>query len=151
MEDKTEKPVKAPKSISYGKLGGFVLVFVVGVVVTLIFQNAIKIESITFSTVSLVSFLFSVVLAGASIFLAITAIALGKASEQAMIHRSDESIRLQNQIFTKTTDALARIESSTGVTERRVEDIISGRIGNISQRQSAPLTTNWLQDEVERR
>lgn len=51
-----------------------------------------------------------------------------------MIQRSDESIRLQNEVFMKTTDALQRIESSTGVTEKRIEDIVSGRAGAISER-----------------
>jgi len=48
------------------------------------------------------------------------------------MHRSDESIRLQNEVFVRTTDALQRIESSTGVTEKRIEDIISGRVGDLS-------------------
>jgi hypothetical protein len=64
--------------------------------------------------------------------LAIAAISLGKSSERVMIDRSDASIRLQNEVFTKTTEALARIESSTGVTEKRIEDIISGRAGELS-------------------
>lgn len=127
------RPVKAPKSISYGQLGGIVLALIAGVVITLICQNVTKSENISFSTVSLVTFLFSIALVGASIVLAITAIALGKASERAMIERSDESIRLQNEVFLKTTDALQRIESSTGVTEKRIEDMISGRAGIISQ------------------
>lgn len=50
-----------------------------------------------------------------------------------MIQRSDESIQLQNEVFQKTTDALQRIESSTGVTEKRIEDIISGRAGDLSK------------------
>ncbi len=66
--------------------------------------------------------------------LAVVAITLSKASEQAMINRSDESIKLQNDVFIKTTEALTRIQSSTGVTEKRIEDIISGRVGDISER-----------------
>lgn len=129
-----KKLSKVSKGISYSLLGCLALAFIVGVVATLIFQNVTKSETVTFSTISLVSFLFSVALVGASIVLAVTAIGISKASEQAMIDRSDESIRLQNEIFMKTTDALQRIESSTGVTEKRVEDIISGRAGDISQR-----------------
>ena len=87
----------------------------------------------TFTTTELIGFVLSVILSGASIVLAITAIALGKYSELAIMHRSDESIRLQNEVFVKTTDAPQRIESSTGVTEKRIEDIISGRVGDISQ------------------
>lgn len=43
-----------------------------------------------------------------------------------------KGIRLQNEVFVRTTDALQRIESSTGVTEKRIEDIISGRVGDLS-------------------
>jgi hypothetical protein len=125
---------KRPKNISYGQLGALLFAFIIGIVVALLFVNLTKSEKITFSTTGLVSFLFSIALAGASIVLAITAISLSKASERAMIDRSDESIRLQNEVFIKTTDALQRIESSTGVTEKRIEDIISGRAGDISQK-----------------
>lgn len=141
-EDRTPENTKAPrrnhmkpvKGLRYTTLVGLVVAFIVGVVATLIAENVVGSEAIAFSTVGLVSFLFSVALAGASIVLAIAAITLGRTSEQAMIDRSDESIRLQNDIFIKTTDALQRIESSTGVTEKRIEDIISGRVGDISQR-----------------
>lgn len=128
------KSKKEFKGISYGQIGLLALAFIFGIIVVLICQNITKSENITFSTTSLVSFLFSIALAGASIVLAITAISISKTSERAMIDRSDESIRLQNEVFMKTTDALQRIESSTGVTEKRIEDIISGRAGDISQR-----------------
>jgi hypothetical protein len=97
-------------------------------------------EQLSFTTTGLISFMFGVALSAASTVLAIVAIALGKASERAMIERSDESIRLQNDVFTRTTEALRRIESSTGVTEKRIEDIIAGRVGAISSRLAEEIT-----------
>jgi len=153
------KTKKISQSISYKLLGELAFTFVLGVGVTLIIQNVLKSESVQFSTISLLGFIFSIALVGASIVLAITAISLGKASEQAMIARSDESIRLQNEIFLKTTEALIRIESSTGVTEKRLEDIISGRAGIISEKavQAAidedlirPKTREALKGEIKR-
>lgn len=99
------------------------------------------------------------ILSGSSIVLAITAIALGKSSEQAVIKRSDESIRLQNDVFIKTTEALQRIEASTGVTEKRIEDIITGRVGAIShslaeltssKRKGLGLKADELEKEIHR-
>lgn len=115
-------------------LGVLIIAFLLGYAIHGMMQNVLGATSLTFSTPELINFVLSVVLSGASTFLAIAAIALGKFSEQAMIQRSDESIRLQNEVFHKTTDALQRIESSTGVTEKRIEDIISGRVGDISQK-----------------
>ncbi|MBD9427675.1 hypothetical protein IB232_20250 [Pseudomonas sp. PDM15] len=118
--------------ISYGQLGLIVAVFAVGVIVALLLVGGNAKPPTTFTTTELIGFALSVVLSGASIVLAIAAIGLGRFSEQAIIQRSDESIRLQNEVFAKTTEALQRIESSTGVTEKRIEDIISGRVGDLS-------------------
>ena len=120
--------------VSYRQLGLLFLVLLLGVVGGLLFGNLESARTETFSTATLIGFVLSVLVSGASIVLAIAAISLGRTSEQAMIRRSDESIRLQNDVFLKTTDALERIESSTGVTEKRIEDIISGRVGDISHR-----------------
>ena len=100
----------------------------------LLAQNSGDKETLTFSTVGLLGFLFSAGIGGAAIVLAISAIGLGRASEQAMIRRSDASIKLQNDVFVQTTEALRRIESSTGVTEKRIEDIFAGRAGVISEK-----------------
>ncbi len=105
-----------------------------GAVVAELVRNVSGAEKLTFSTTELVGFLLSVVLSAASIVLAIAAIWLGKVSELSVIKRSDESIRLQNEVFIRTTEALQRIEASTGVTEKRIEDIISGRVGDISHK-----------------
>ena len=128
-------------TISYSQLGLLLLTFTLGVIAALMISNVQEGSSTTFTTTELIGFVLSVILSGASIVLAVTAIALGKSSEQAVIKRSDESIRLQNEVFIKTTEALQRIEASTGVTEKRIEDIISGRVGDISH-QIAELATS---------
>jgi hypothetical protein len=121
-------------TISLRLLGGFIISFLLGFGAYGLGRNAVAGAPLTFSTPELINFVLAVVLSGASIFLAIAAIGLGKFSEHAIMQRSDESIRLQNEVFQKTTDALQRIESSTGVTEKRIEDIISGRVGDLSQK-----------------
>lgn len=137
MKEKTpiEEIVKPiTRTVSFQMLGALAVAFLLGCAAYALIQNLSTQTPLTFSTPSIIAFVLSVLLAGASIVLAIAAIMLGKFSEQAMIKRSDESIRLQNEVFQKTTDALQRIESSTGVTEKRIEDIISGRVGDLSQR-----------------
>ena len=132
------------RGVPYRVLGATAAAFILGSATVLLLQNAARAENLTFSTVGLLTFLFSIALASASIVLSVTAIGLGRASEQAMIARSDDSIRLQNEIFVRTTDALQRIQSSTGVTEKRIEDIISGRAGAISQRVAERAVTDQL-------
>lgn len=121
-------------SITFKQLGVLILAFSLGIIAAILFSNASVSSPTTFSTTQLIGFVLTVILSGASIVLAISAISLGKSSEQSVIQRSDESIRLQNEVFQKTTDALQRIESSTGVTEKRIEDIISGRVVDLSQK-----------------
>ena len=128
-------------NISYKQLGLIVMSFSLGLVVALLVSNSQGTAVSNFTTTELIGFVLSVILSGASIFLAIAAIALGKSSEQSVINRSDESIRLQTEVFTRTTDALQSIKASTGVTEKRIEDIISGRAGDIS-RQIAELASD---------
>jgi len=120
--------------ISYQSLLIAVISFVIGATVSVIFTKILGSGQVTFSITGIITFLFGIALASASIVLAIAAITLGRTSERTMVERSDESIRLQNEVFVKTTDALARIESSTGVTEKRIEDIIAGRAGAIAER-----------------
>lgn len=141
MESTSSRPAHSREwSITYKQLGLIIGAFVLGVIAALLFSNARTAGSTTFSTTQLIGFILTVILSGASIVLAISAIALGKTSEQAVIQRSDESIRLQNEVFIRTTEALQRIEASTGVTEKRLEDIISGRVGDISH-QIAEIAT----------
>lgn len=120
-------------SITYKQIGVIIISFFLGVIFALLTFNAQTNSTSNFTTTELIGFVLSVILSGASIVLAIAAISLGKSSEQAVINRSDESIRLQTEVFTKTTDALRAIKSSTDVTEKRIEDIISGRAGDISR------------------
>lgn len=129
-------------SVTYKQLGVLILAFSLGMISALLFSNASISTDTTFSTTQLIGFVLTVILSGASIVLAIAAIALGKTSEQSVIQRSDESIRLQNEVFQKTMDALQRIESSTGVTEKRIEDIISGRVGDLSQKIAGQIATD---------
>ncbi|WP_019606044.1 hypothetical protein [Teredinibacter turnerae] len=144
-------------SISYKQLGIIVGSFILGLIAALLISNSQAATQTNFTTTELIGFVLSVILSGASIVLAISAIALGKISEQSVIERSDESIRLQNEVFIKTTEALQRIEASTGVTEKRIEDIISGRVGDISHQvaeiasrhsRQSPAATKALEEEI---
>lgn len=133
MPEKNELS-EAKWSISLLQLMLFVVFVLVGAASTEIIRNISGAETLSFTTTELIGFVLSVVLSAASIVLAIAAIWLGKVSELSVIRRSDESIRLQNEVFVRTTEALQRIEASTGVTEKRIEDIIQGRVGDISHK-----------------
>lgn len=128
-------------SISYKQIGIIFISFSLGLIVALLISNSQTATSSNFTTTELIGFVLTVILSGASIVLAIAAISLGKSSEQAVMLRSDESIRLQTEVFTKTTDALQGIKASTDVTEKRIEDIISGRAGDLSK-QIAEIATD---------
>lgn len=137
MAQKTSIPTDSKEvvtSISFRLLGLFIVAFLLGCATFGLYQNVSGQQPLSFSTPALIGFVLSVLISGASIVLAVAAIMLGKFSEHAMITRSDASIRLQNEVFQKTTDALQRIESSTGVTEKRLEDIIAGRVGDLSEK-----------------
>lgn len=126
-------------SISYRHISLKTLVislssFIVGIVSSKLVENQMANEQSIFSTMDIVSFTLTLIVSGASIILAIAAIQLGKLSEVAIIQRNDESIRLQNEIHSSTTDALIKIQSSTGVTEKRIEDIIEGRVSLASEK-----------------
>jgi hypothetical protein len=144
-------------TISFKQLGIIIAAFSIGLIFALLMSNAQETTTSNFTTTELIGFVLSVILSGASIVLAIAAISLGKLSEKSVIERSDESIRLQNEVFVKTTEALLRIESSTGVTEKRIEDIISGRVGDISHQvaevasrhnRQSPQATKELEETI---
>lgn len=148
MSDVEENMIKKSNSsknevwvISYKQLGLIIFTFVLGIISTLLFSTTLSSSTSTFSPTDLINFVLSVILSSASIVLAIVAISLGKSSEKVIMERNDESIRLQNDVFLKTTDALQRIQSSTGVTEKRIEDIISGRVGDMSQTLAEELSS----------
>lgn len=128
--------------VSYKQLGLIIFTFMLGVITTLLLSTTLGSSSTsTFSPTDLINFVLSIILSSTSIVLAIVAISLGKASEKTIMDRNDESIKLQNEVFIKTTDALQRIQSSTGVTEKRIEDIISGRVGDMSQTLAEELSS----------
>ena len=112
-------------NISYKQILTIITSFILGIAVILILQNAFRSELITLSTLDIISFLFSIALSSVSIFLALTAIMLSRSSEKAVLERSDDSIRLQNETYMKTIEALKKIELSTGFTEKRMDDIFT--------------------------
>ena len=135
MDNTNSESIKKNNYVISLKLLGFIVIaFLSGYIFHNFIMNTEGTYIYSFSTPDLINFILSVILSGASIVLAISAISLGKFSEQAITQRSDESIKLQNEVFMETTEALQRIESSTGVTEKRIEDIISGRVGDLSQK-----------------
>lgn len=135
MITEIEKKIKREEwKISYKQLGLLILFFLVGLITALLFDNAQVGESTTFTTTELVGFVLAVILSGASIVLAVSAIAFGKMSEQAVVCRSDESIKLQNEAFLKTMEALQQIEARAESTGKRFEDIITARIDDISRK-----------------
>lgn len=136
------------KKLKLSSLILFLIAFILGCIATLIVKNTLQSEMIQFSTLGLIGFVLSIIFGGASIVLAINAIQLGRSSEDAIIKRNDESIRTQNEVFQKTIEVLSRIESSTGVTEKRIEDIIAGRVGQIADKLSFGNLTD--RDKIER-
>jgi ABC-type transporter MlaC component len=141
---------EAKWSISLGTLTVVAVSLCIGAAAAELLRNISGAEKLTFSTTELVGFVLSVVLSAASIVLAVAAIWMGKVTELAIIRRSDESIRLQNEVFVRTTEALQRIEASTGVTEKRIEDIIQGRVGDISHKiaELATSRTGLMRDRA---
>lgn len=119
-------------TISYKQILTIAISILVGIGISIVSFNLFGEEVISFSTIDFITFITSILFACASVVLAITAINLSKSSEDIMVKRSDESIRLQNETFQKTIEVLNRIESSTGVTEKRIEDMISGRVSTIA-------------------
>jgi hypothetical protein len=121
------------KSIAYSQLAVIAISFTVGLVVGLFMDSANGEATTSLAPMALIGFSISVLLGGASLVLAIVAISLGRASEAALVKRGDESVRLQTELYSRTSDALQKIASSTDVTEKRIEDMISGRVTDISQ------------------
>lgn len=129
-------PVLRPGSIHYSYLLVFIIAFLSGIIFIIVIKNYLHLEIINFSTLDLLNFIFSVALSAAAIVLSITAINLSKSSEQSIIRQNSESKDLQNEIFSKTIEVLGRIESSTGINEKRIDDIskkiaeLPGRTGS---------------------
>jgi len=127
-----DKP-KGCKSIPLWLLVTIVVSLAAGLVGGMLLSNALTSNQINFSTPSIISLVFTVALGAAAIILAALTIVLSRIAEDALIRRSDEGIKLQNDVFIRTSEVLSTIQASTGVTEKRLEDIITGRTGIIAQ------------------
>jgi len=153
MTDKEQRS-RSVKSVPIWLLFTVALTFAVGLVSGLVIINLTTVSGNTLSTTSIISFAFTVALGAAAIILASLTIVLSRSAEDALIKRSDEGIRLQNDVFVKTSEVLSTIQASTGLTEKRLEDIISGRTGIIAQEvfeRSFPKGETSLSSEAEDR
>lgn len=132
----TSSSAHAPASrgprVSLWAIAAVAVSLTVGLAAGLSIRNLLSAEEIHFSTAGIVSFVFTVALGGSAIILAVITIVLSRGAEDALIRRSDEGIRLQNDVFVRTNEVLSRIQASTGVTEKRIEDIIAGRTSVIA-------------------
>ena len=88
-------------SISYKQLGVILISFIIGMAAAGLVLNAKSNVQNNFSTPELISYVLSLVLSAASIVLSMVAISLGKFSEDAILKRSDESMKLQTEVFLK--------------------------------------------------
>jgi len=128
-----ELKMKTKTALPIWLLTTIFITLVVGVVSGLLLRNMFSSHQVSLSGPGLISFVFTVALGAASIILAIITMILSRQAEDALTRRSDEGIRLQSDVFVKTNEVLSKIQASTGVTEKRIEDIISGRTNIIAQ------------------
>jgi F0F1-type ATP synthase assembly protein I len=126
------KSEKTPATVRVDFLTSLLIAFVSGVLVVG-FALGWTSQKTSLDPLELISFTLTVLLSGASIVLAISAIGLGRSSEQTIMQRSDDGLHLQMQIFKDTQDALSRIETSTGVTKERIDDLLAGKAGPLAQ------------------
>jgi len=129
IEEESEALDRKRLSVPIWLLITICITFLIGLVAGLVINKLLSPEQISFSTVALISFVFTVALGASAIILAVITIVLSRNAEDALIRRSDEGIRLQNDVFVRTSEVLSKIQASTGVTEKRIEDIIAGRTG----------------------
>lgn len=127
IEEESEGLDRKRLSVPIWLLITICITFLIGLVAGLVINKLLGPEQISFSTVALISFVFTVALGASAIILAVITIVLSRNAEDALIRRSDEGIRLQNNVFVRTSEVLSKIQASTGVTEKRLEDIIAGR------------------------
>lgn len=109
------KVSKLGEGFSYWRILIFTLTFVLGVISTMLLQNAVGAEAITFSTVGLVGILAAVGLSSAAIVLAIAGVTLGHVAQKEIKLRGEESYQLQNEVSMRTIDTLLKIQSQTGI------------------------------------
>jgi hypothetical protein len=131
--EQNSEPQKRPKMIPYRHLVTVLVTLALGIVAGLLLQNTLTTHQVTLSGPGLISFVFTVALGAASVILAIITMVLSSHADAALTRRSDEGIRLQTDAFVRTNEVLSKIQASTGVTEKRIEDIISGRTNIIAQ------------------
>lgn len=134
MSAEEEKPsTRLVRVLSIRGIVTAVIAFGAGIVFICLVNNLLAGKQIVLSTQSLVALVFTVALGAASVILALIAIGISRNAEEALIRRSEEGVRLQNETFLRTNDVLSTIRASTGVTEKRIEDMISGRAGVIAK------------------
>lgn len=121
-------------NIKFSQLLLVVVCLVIGLIMNNLIQNISDKELLNFSTIELISFTITILLSASSFVLAILAISMSRSSEKLLIDRNDKGINQQSELFMRTIEILNRIESSTGVTEKRIEDIIAGRTGELTSK-----------------
>ncbi len=94
------------------------LTFTVGVVASLLFQNLVGAEMVSFSTIGLVGFIVAVSLSVAAIVVAIAVVAMGQAAQRALKLQAEESMHMQNEILNRTIDVLLKVETAVTVPIR---------------------------------
>ena len=142
------------KAVPVWLLVTILVTFVLGFILGLIAVNFLSDNQMRCSTASIGSFVCTGAVGAAAIILAGITIVLSRSAEDALVKRSDEGIRLQNEVFVRTSEVLSKIQASTGVTEKRLEDIISGRTAVIAEKtfeKSFPSGEGELSKESEDR
>jgi|GEM_PF-6245047 len=140
MDNSQHEPKKNAASIPVWVVIIVIIALAVGIIAGTVGMSIFAKQQMLFTTSSIISFVFTVALGAAAVILAIITIVLSRHAEDALVRRSDEGIKLQQDVFVRTNEVLSTIKASTGVTEKRIEDIISGRVGDISH-QIAEIAT----------
>lgn len=140
-------PSNTPLTVSVKSILLAVVSFILGITAVFVTQNILAKEQIQWSTGSLLSLVSTVALGAASVTLTWVAHRISKDSEQKL-----------TGVFLQTTNALSIIQASTGVTEKRVEDIISGRATNLiaaavaeksrQQHHLSPEAANKMKNDI---
>jgi hypothetical protein len=123
-EHGNEKIQVSPRGVSYRSLCLFGAGVFFGAVTLAIVRNALNFTgSVALSPLELINFTFSIALAAASTILSITAIIWSRISEEILSRQSAKGTELQNEIHARTLEVLSSLQSSTGINEKRIEDI----------------------------
>ncbi len=114
--EQEEIATTSPLVVSVKTIVITVAAFVLGIVSVFLINNLFAKEQIVWSTGALLSLVSTVALGAASVTLTWVAHRISRDSEEKLM-----------DVFLKTNEALSSIQTSTGVTEKRMEDLISGR------------------------